>query len=207
MPGALPGCDHGFWRVFLLWQDLPRLQRPPKFSIVPAKRGQSGRGARCQAIYIVGYQPCSQNQGLSHQAREGNLLARDAAGCRASCLRQWLRHKTNLGRRSMRSRRDRAAFLPRRPPSDYSLGRIEAVQHRFQPWGKKSKISSVCFSGHVEVAKFCVNRCCKFVANAVSRVPSPTFQKKFTRWKPGGAKACSCRAVRLEIRARAASES
>jgi hypothetical protein len=65
------------------------------------------------------------------------------------------------------------------------LARIGAGQHPFHRWAEKSKISIVCFSGHVEVVKFYVNRCCKFVSNAVSRVPSPTFQKKFTRWKFG----------------------
>src|ERR1051325_6624855 len=78
--GALPGCDQASSRAFLPWKRLPKLQRPPKFLIVPAKRGQSGRGVRCQAICIVGTQSCLQNQVLSHQAREGNLLARDAAG-------------------------------------------------------------------------------------------------------------------------------
>jgi hypothetical protein len=29
------------------------------------------------------------------------------------------------------------------------------VQHRFHRWGKKSKITTVCFGGHVEAMKFC----------------------------------------------------
>jgi hypothetical protein len=61
------------------------------------------------------------------------------------------------------------------------LARIGAGQHPFHRWAEKSKISIVCFSGHVEVVKFCMNHCCKFVSNAVSRIPSPRFQKKFTR--------------------------
>jgi hypothetical protein len=87
------------------------------------------------------------------------------------------------------------------------LGRIEALQHRFHRWGKKSKINKVCFGGHVEAMKFCDDHCCELFANGVSRVPSPTFQKKFTTWKLGGRNACSCRAVRREIRAREAGES
>ena len=34
------------------------------------------------------------------------------------------------------------------------LGRIEAAQHRFHRWSKKSWISIVCFSARVEVLKF-----------------------------------------------------
>jgi hypothetical protein len=66
------------------------------------------------------------------------------------------------------------------------LRRSEAVQHRFHRWSKKSKINKVCFSGHIEVLKVCVDHCCELFANGVSRVPSPTFQKKFATWKLGG---------------------
>ena len=113
------GVTTGFRKFFYSDRIFRHFSVRPNFQPRLQKRGPSERGARCQAIYIVGYQTGSQNQGLSHQARKGNLLARDAAGCRASGLRRWLRHKMNPGRRRMRSRRDRAVFSTIRPPSDY----------------------------------------------------------------------------------------
>ena len=73
---------------------------------------------------------------------------------------------------------DRAVFLPSRPVSDIVLGRIEAVQHRFHRWGKKSKISVSLLQWSCRSPEVLCSHCCKFVANSCFPSSKPDISEK-----------------------------